>query len=485
MFSAVFYARKAFRPLQVGRASVRVFSSKFGKNRCLAAMATSSSTPATSPIPGIHRDPTAVYGRPQPCQPPSIFKKNGDSIEFPQIRSLSPPRIHYDEKRVVIEWDNITWSKFHNIWLRDHCRCSECFHAITKQRLAETFDLENIHLQEAKSTDSGLEILWAGRVPHQSIYPWSWLQRNSYDPPFLPKHERRQKFLWGSSIQADPPAVRYSDVMTDELALYKWLRKIECFGFCFVTGVPATPEDTERLALRIGRIRETHYGGLWDFTADLKHGDTAYTNIALSAHTDTTYFTDPCGLQIFHLLSHTRGTGGQTLLVDGFHVASLLSTLEPEYYKILSMIPVPAHSAGASGGSSKTMTYLYHPKPEVGYPIINLESTSGELTHVRYNNADRSVMHHLKPEIVEAWYKAVKTWNKLLTSPDSEYWVQLSPGTAVVVDNHRVLHGRSAFTGERRMCGAYVAQDELISRLNVLEAKFEGLDSDSVWNPAF
>lgn len=31
-------------------------------------------------------------------------------------------------------------------------------------------------------------------------------------------------------------------------------------------------------------------GGFWDFTANLKHGDTAYTNVALKAHTDTTYF---------------------------------------------------------------------------------------------------------------------------------------------------------------------------------------------------
>lgn len=28
---------------------------------------------------------------------------------------------------------------FHSIWLRDHCRCSECFHSITKQRLVDTF----------------------------------------------------------------------------------------------------------------------------------------------------------------------------------------------------------------------------------------------------------------------------------------------------------------------------------------------------------
>ncbi len=29
----------------------------------------------------------------------------------------------------------------HNIWLRDHCRCPECFHPITKQRLLNTFDV--------------------------------------------------------------------------------------------------------------------------------------------------------------------------------------------------------------------------------------------------------------------------------------------------------------------------------------------------------
>ena len=31
-------------------------------------------------------------------------------------------------------------------------------------------------------------------------------------------------------------------------------------------------------------------GKLWEFTADFARGDTAYTNIALDAHTDNTYF---------------------------------------------------------------------------------------------------------------------------------------------------------------------------------------------------
>jgi trimethyllysine dioxygenase len=55
------------------------------------------------------------------------------------------------------------------------------------------------------------------------------------------------------------------------------------------------PKKTEELARRIAFIRETHYGRFWDFTANMAHGDTAYTNLGIGAHTDSTYFTDPIG----------------------------------------------------------------------------------------------------------------------------------------------------------------------------------------------
>jgi trimethyllysine dioxygenase len=64
------------------------------------------------------------------------------------------------------------------------------------------------------------------------------------------------------------------------------------YGFSLVSGIPPTPEATEQLIRRIAFIRETHYGGFWDFTADLKHGDLAYSDVLLQGHTDTTYFTD-------------------------------------------------------------------------------------------------------------------------------------------------------------------------------------------------
>jgi hypothetical protein len=46
-------------------------------------------------------------------------------------------------------------------------------------------------------------------------------------------------------------------------------------------------------------------------------------------------------------------------------------------------------------------------------------------------------------------------------------FVALSP----VIDNHRVMHGRAAFTGYRRMCGAYISKDEWRSQLAVLRTE--------------
>jgi len=208
----------------------------------------------------------------------------------------------------------------------------------------------------------------------------------------------------------------------------------------------------------------------------------AYTTLELGAHTDTTYYTDPCGLQLFHLLSHTDGSGGTSLLVDGFYVASIIKELHPEAYSLLSRVPIPAHSAGEPSA-------LYRPSPPSGYPVLGHDSITGDLTQIRWNNDDRSVMNHLEPHLVEEWYDAIRIWDQCLKSPDSEYWVQLQPGTAVVIDNHRVLHGRSSFDGKRRMCGAYIGGDEYRSKLAVLQEKFSSdLTSEprprSVWHPS-
>ena len=41
--------------------------------------------------------------------------------------------------------------------------------------------------------------------------------------------------------------------------------------------------------------------------------------------------------------------------------------------------------------------------------------------------------------VVSRRYDAIRVWNKHLTSPDSEYWVQLSAGTAVGESSYHFL----------------------------------------------
>ncbi len=99
--------------------------------------------------------------------------------------------------------------------------------------------------------------------------------------------------------------------------------QVATYGFCIVTGTPPTIEATEQLVQRVGYVRETIFGGFWDFQADLSKADTAYTNLELLPHTDGTYSHDAPGLQLLHCLAFD-GTGGLSTMVDGFRIASEL-----------------------------------------------------------------------------------------------------------------------------------------------------------------
>lgn len=162
------------------------------------------------------------------------------------------------------------------------------------------------------------------------------------------------------------------------------------FGFVFVDDTPFDDAiHTKRLLERIGPIRETHYGGFYDFIPDMAKADTAYSNIALPAHTDTTYFTDPAGLQAFHLLSHTpapddpEATGGESLLVDGFHAAETLRGEDMSDFQELVRTGLPWH---ASGNKGVTIT------SERLHPVIEIEETrdpGSPINKIRWNNDDR------------------------------------------------------------------------------------------------
>lgn len=235
-------------------------------------------------------------------------------------------------------------------------------------------------------------------------------------------------------------------------------------------------------------------GGFWDFTADLTFKDTAYTNEFLGAHTDNTYFTDPARLQLFHLLSHTEGSGGENLLIDGFAAAQQLRDESHKDYVQLVKHRQPWH---ASGNEDICI------QPSAMAPVFSIHPDMDKLYQIRWNNYDRAPKTDWSASEQTSWYRAARHYNEILQT--REMWTKLKPGSALskpfvpfwwplqltcfvlVFDNWRMLHGRSQFTGKRRMCGGYgmyylrallscpstdevlVNNDDYISRLRLLK----------------
>ena len=65
-------------------------------------------------------------------------------------------------------------------------------------------------------------------------------------------------------------------------------------------------KDTRRIIEKISYPQSSMFGDFWDFTVydktdSLSHGDTAYTNVCLSPHTDGTYYREPPGYKSLSL----------------------------------------------------------------------------------------------------------------------------------------------------------------------------------------
>ncbi|PHH51692.1 Trimethyllysine dioxygenase [Ceratocystis fimbriata CBS 114723] len=368
----------------------------------------------------------------------------------------------------------------------DNCRCSQCVNPSTSQRNFDTFAVSSLtecssHVlcapvdepaadsyvhpkiptdvtpSQVESGANDLKVKW-NHDGHESFYSWEFL--SFYQNNDARTAEPLDLQLWGAEIASKPPSVTFEEVMSkdsDDSGVAKMTQLIRLYGMVFVEGTPHdSPAATESLLRRIAFIRETHYGGFYDFIPDMAMADTAYTNIRLPAHTDTTYFSDPAGLQSFHILSHTgkNAKGGSSLLVDGFKAAAALKKESPEAYTILQKVRLPWH---ASGNEGITIS------PDQRYPVLETGS-EGELLRVRWNNDDRGVVpfeHGIDPV---QWYEAARKWYEIINRQDIEYWRLLKPGTTLIFDNWRVMHGRSEFSGIRRVCGGYVNRDDFISR---------------------
>jgi trimethyllysine dioxygenase len=363
--------------------------------------------------------------------------------------------------RLVDDGVEVTWrnqsaaGRFSAFWLRDHCQAKQSLNPDTLQRQVDTFTIPlGIAARSLEIADGGrtLNVVWQHDGSVSSLpadFLWNIAENDGFEvaPP------RR---LWDRITIGDRfPTMPYAAVISDDTGLLRWLTMVEEHGFALCSGVPTTIEATKELATRIGYVRETIFGGMWDFSANLAFKDTAYTSAAIGPHTDGTYSNDSPGFQMFHCLKFD-GTGGDSTLVDGFKVAETIRRTDPAAFEVLTTVKVPAHYLGDG----------VHLRAE--HPVIGLDR-NGDFAQIAYNNYDRAPLRLPVPRM-NAFYAALKLFNRLINDPAYEITMRLTPGTALLFDNWRTLHGRRAFQGFRWLCGAYLNKEDFDSKLRVLRA---------------
>eukprot|EP00049_Salpingoeca_infusionum_P015100 m.289722 g.289722 ORF g.289722 m.289722 type:complete len:215 (-) comp15810_c0_seq8:1811-2455(-) len=95
----------------------------------------------------------------------------------------------------------------------------------------------------------------------------------------------------------------------------------------------------------------------------------------------------------------------------------------------------------------------------------------GSLKQFRYNNSDRAPLSTLSAVEVEQFYEYLPHLMSVMCDDELALTYKIEPGTTVVVDNYRVLHGRRSFQGTRSFVGCYTDRDHFFSqcRLHGLE----------------
>jgi trimethyllysine dioxygenase len=343
------------------------------------------------------------------------------------------------------------------MWLRDNCQSATSVHPDTKQRLVDTFGIAaDIAARSIVVEEQGrvLKVEWA-EGGHVSRFDAGFLSTLRFNPDVLPLAVQ----TWNRDAMAGgAPSVAHAAFMSDDAAVKEFLEHVARVGFCFVEGVPGTPEATKAVAARIAYTRETIFGGYWDFTANLEHKDTAYTSMAIGPHTDGTYSLDAPGYQMFHCLA-AECTGGENVLIDGFRIAEIMRRDAAEEYRLLSEVAIPGQYLDAGRG-----IHLMARRP-----LFRLDD-SGSLVQVSYNNYDRAPFA-LPAARKRAFYRALATFNALCQDPALQHRRRLLPGSVLLFDNWRVLHARDAYTGYRRLAGVYLNKEDVDSRLRFLRTR--------------
>lgn len=413
------------------------------------------------------------------------------------------------------------------VWLRDACRAPTSVQASSQQKLFHTSDIplledasqlldkvprpvELVHTTEPElvvrfAREHAVEnaftrLVSPASVPeaaaHESRFPLSFLVRQMHPGQYRAHHGDLLTLgqYWDAAMLREhgrPESVAWDEVKTSNESLLRMLTALLRDGFTFVHDLPTHPTSSEpgpsramvaALAERIGELRHTFYGTLWDVQSIASSRNIAYTNVDLGLHMDLCYFQNPPRFQLLHML-RKRVQGGESMFVDSFRVAEQLWVEDREAFDILASTPVAFHYENAG-----EHYYYTHPTIELAHDAEAFAGPSHgasgmpRIVAVNYSPPFQAPLPLHAPGLRtrkerEAFYRALNAFAARTLSPELMYTHSLEEGECVVFDNRRVLHARRGFewnatepSGEvgRWLKGTYVEGDALWSRWRAL-----------------
>ena len=313
-----------------------------------------------------------------------------------------------------------------------------------------------------------LEVAWASSSAAPSRYDAAWLARAGAELEPAALRAAAPKWWGGDGLDAPADVVEEATVRCGERGdafdfdLESALRAWAVRGFAVVRGGPSAPGAVRALAAALGTApKPTNYGEVYDVrdSAAAAAGNLADTAEALAPHTDNPYREPVPAVQLLHCVRpDAGGAGGLSTLVDGVAAAERLRAVDPGAFATLARVRTPFVYEDAAAG-----VRLFHERR-----VIELDDAGRAVRAVAWN--PRSAKIPRAGTDLERYFAACRRFGEILNDGARAARLRLEAGDALVMDNTRALHGRTAYqpSGVRHLQGCYVDPDALRSRLAVI-----------------
>ncbi|KGE77295.1 TauD/TfdA family dioxygenase [Halomonas salina] len=373
--------------------------------------------------------------------------------------------VSFTARLVTVRWSDGRVSRYHGIWLRENAADETTVNPATRERILDLSALPAWPEIEGAEIDAAgaLCVTFAPEDRRLRFHP-GWLRAHDYDNAGDPEAPLVPVTLWHGGPDAGPDTLDASGLLdtdpgseAEEGILAPALESVLGKGLVRLRGLPTDPGSLEAIAHRIGPIRDTNFGGLFNVKAKPDPDSNAYTSIALPPHTDLPTREYHPGLQMLHCLENSV-EGGQAVMLDGFAVAEALRERDPDAWETLTRV------RWCYANTARTTDHVWFE------PMIRLDAR-GELLEVRIADFLRGPLQTAF-EDVEPAYEALMALQRLLRDPAFAIRFTYAPGDLVIFDNRRLLHARDAFegsTGHRWLQGCYMERDEIRSRYRMVQ----------------